>query len=351
MRFGIALCLVFCGCDVGLGDDTLPTDDAGDAVDLTVPPTVDLAGVDLYGVHPTADLTMLPLQLTTAVTVHVMPDEGDTPSLNAIKNAKKSINVEVYLLTTNTFISALTAAKGRGVTVKVILEQHPQAGDNTGAFNTLTGAGVLTAWSNPVFTFTHEKAMIIDGTTLWAMTSNLSAASFTSNREYQLVDTDPADIAEAQAVFDADWARTTPTVSKLVIANNNAAPKLNSFFATAGQSLDIEWEELTDNTVGFAIQQRAKAGVATRIILPSGADTTLAGALKASGVQVRLLTNPYLHAKMIVADHDHGFIGSENATFNSLNQNRELGVLWSNAQVGQICETAFNKDWAAAAPF
>jgi phosphatidylserine/phosphatidylglycerophosphate/cardiolipin synthase-like enzyme len=184
----------------------------------------------------------------------------------------------------------------------------------------------------------------------------MSPSAVTGNREYLLVDTDGADVAEAEAVFNADWARTMPAVSRLVVAPVTARTHLHQLIDSATQEIDIEWEELSDNDIGFHLQSRARANVTVKIVCPSDVATSspatvsLLKSLAASGVQTRTLGNPSVHAKVILVDHNRGFIGSENATMTSLNNNRELGVLWQNASVAGTVASTFNTDWSNASP-
>jgi phosphatidylserine/phosphatidylglycerophosphate/cardiolipin synthase-like enzyme len=347
------------GLDLGGGDD-LATGQQPDfyGEDLT---GVDLAmqggPVDMATQGGQQDFAMVPPKLTSTVTVYVEPGAGTTPLTSAIKGAKTSIDLEMYLLSDNTLINALCTAQGSGRKVRVIVQSKNTANfvDNTTAYNTLMACGAQVAYSNPAYTLTHEKAMIVDGATLWAMTMNFTATAVNGNREYVLADTDPTDVAEAEAVFNADLARSpTPPIQDLVIAPVNCYSKLGYLIGSATTSIDVEWEELSDNNIGSDIQQRIKAGATARLIVPSNpapATSNLLMALKGGGAQVKTLASPTPHAKMVLIDKARGFIGSENATNSSLSQNRELGVLWQNATVASTVSTTFDSDWAAATPF
>src|SRR5947207_674774 len=73
------------------------------------------------------------------------------------------------------------------------------------------------------FTYTHEKCVILDGTSVWIMTMNLTYSSPTSNREYLAIDTDTDDIAEAEQIFQADFAAASGSFTgKLLVAPVNA---------------------------------------------------------------------------------------------------------------------------------
>ncbi len=67
------------------------------------------------------------------------------------------------------------------------------------------------------------------------------------------------------------------------------------------------------------------------------------------GVQVRLLPGQplYMHAKMMVGEQV-AFVGSENFSETSLQQNREMGVLLrQEAELSELRQQ-FAKDWARA---
>lgn len=108
----------------------------------------------------------------TSASVIVEPEQGETPFRQAIASATTSLWVEMYLLTDTSIINALEEAANRGVDVRVLLELHPLGGDPTGpqrTYDTLAAAGVHMKASNPAYRFTHEKAIIVDGATLYVM--------------------------------------------------------------------------------------------------------------------------------------------------------------------------------------
>src|SRR6266849_9965608 len=134
------------------------------------------------------------------VRIFVEPDAGEQVITNAISSAQKSIWLEIYLLSDRNVIRALEDAANRGLDVRVMLEPHPFGGGTSPSktLDELAAAGIKTQFTNPSFALTHEKGMIIDGTTAYIMTSNFtrsalggygSGSSYPSNREYDIVDT------------------------------------------------------------------------------------------------------------------------------------------------------------------
>ena len=97
-------------------------------------------------------------------------------------------------------------------------------------------------------------------------------------------------------------------------------------------------------------------GVAVRLIMSGDPDGTDDNAeeraeLAEAGVDVRLARGGlYIHAKMVLVDGARAFVGSQNFTAGSLDQNRELGVLLDDrASVSRLART-FDEDFAEGQP-
>jgi cardiolipin synthase A/B len=150
------------------------------------------------------------------VQIFVEPDAGEHSIINAIASAKKSVWLEMYLLTDRNVIRALEEAAHRGVDVRVMLEAHPYgsgSGSPTETLDRLKAAGIQAETSNPSFALTHEKGMVVDGNTVYIMTANftlsaLGGSSSTRNREYGIIDSNLQDVQAVSDIFNADWNRT-----------------------------------------------------------------------------------------------------------------------------------------------
>ena len=73
--------------------------------------------------------------------------------------------------------------------------------------------------------------------------------------------------------------------------------------------------------------------------------------LKACGATIVSLANPYVHAKAIVADGTRAYVGSANLSADSLDKNRELGIITSAADVVTVVAASVAKDIAAGTSF
>jgi phosphatidylserine/phosphatidylglycerophosphate/cardiolipin synthase-like enzyme len=289
----------------------------------------------------------------------VEPGDNAASLITAIGAAKTSVHMVMYQLTSSSITNALTTAKRAGRSVQVLLNaQFPSGGNaNLTAYTTLMTAGVSVKWAPTRFTYTHEKTVILDGTTAYIMTMNATQSSPTSNREYIAIDTHADDVAEAEALFQADWANQMITPSgNLAVAPDNAVERIGDVVEAAKQTLDLEVEELSDSRFVVLLGQKAQAGVRVRVVVPSSTSTTWSAAmtsaisqLKSAGVSFSGVSTPYIHAKAIVADGMIAYVGSENLTAGSLDNNRELGVCFDGAGVSTVADTVA-ADFAAGTP-
>lgn len=345
-------------CGAGSGENSKPPA-------VTAPPTL----TPFPTLAATATLTdRLHLRPTApdSVALFVQPDDGRAPVLDLFNNAQTSIDLMIYLLSDREVIMALKNAVLRGVAVRVLLEQNPCCSNSNtmqrALFSELQEARVQVQWANPAFRLTHAKMAIVDGAAALIMSQNLTKTSFTYNREANIVDRDAMDVEALAALFTADWDRAayTPTDPNLVIANANARQKLMTLINGASKSLSVESEEMQDPAIIDALIAAQKRGVAVRYIgslAPSGAsapprDDNAAGRkrLIGGGAGVRLLAAPYVHTKTIVADGTVAFVGSENLSAGSLDTNREIGLLTTDAAIVARLTGVFTKDWAAGKP-
>lgn len=293
--------------------------------------------------------------VSNAIDLIVEPSDNGDGLLNAIKNAKTSVHMTMYLLTDSDIIKALISQQQAGVDVKVVLNQQfpsGQGNSNADAFAKLQAANAnMVVYAPSGFTYTHEKCVVIDGKTAWIMTMNATFSSPTSNREFLAVDTDPDDVAEADAIFAADFAGQSITPSgKLLVAPDNDKDKIRAVIQNATKTLDLEVEELSDFDVEDDLTAAGDRGVAIRVVLadgtPSNAQQNAVNNVKSHGGQLVVTADPYIHAKAIIADGATMYVGSANLTQNSMENNRELGIVTTSSDAIAKVKSAVDTDFA-----
>jgi phosphatidylserine/phosphatidylglycerophosphate/cardiolipin synthase-like enzyme len=296
--------------------------------------------------------------------VFVEPDASDSPLTSAIQGAQKSVWIEIYLLSDRNILRAIEETAHRGLDVRVMLEPHPYGGGSSPrrTMDELSAAGAQVKDSSPSFALTHEKGMVIDGTTAYIMTSNFTRAALggtsggkkgTVNREYDIVDSNTQDVQAVISIFNADWNRNTAQFndSNLVVSPTTSRNALTTLINSAHKSLLIEGEEMKDSGIEDALVSAVKRGVRVQVVLPapsgSSSDSNQQGInqITQGGVSVKEDHHLYMHAKIIVADGQLAFVGSENISTQSLDKNRELGILVSDTTVLNTLQQTFQQDW------
>ena len=288
------------------------------------------------------------------ISLLIGPDDLAAPVLDLIGSARQSLWMEMYQLTDPRALAALADRARAGCDVRVTLEPAPYKNEdaNAAAFTRLAAEGVLVRWATPRFTYSHAKAFTVDHARLVVMTLNLTAAGLDRNREYLVVDDDPADVGAAEALFVADGVGATAVSAARVVASpDGSRPALRALIADATTSLALEAEELTDTAmIGALLEARAR-GVAVTVVGPGAvAGGNGASRLAAAGAVVRGQDSPPIHAKALVADGRLTYVGSVNLTPTSLDRNRELGLRLDSPEIAARIAAVIANDAARGVP-
>ena len=126
-------------------------------------------------------------------------------ALAQIEGARHSIVMEMFDLSDRLVLDSLTAARARGVAVRVLLE--PTQPQNADAMALLRAAGAQARFFNPAGAeLLHAKLAVVDGATVLFGSCNWTRSGFSRNHELDLLIRDAvlAQIFKARA--DQDWA-------------------------------------------------------------------------------------------------------------------------------------------------
>ena len=290
------------------------------------------------------------------VQVFVQPDDSRSPILEEIENAKSSIILQVYTMSDSEIIQSLIDARKRGINVRVMLEENPFSGysANKEVKDELSRNNIDTKWSNRVYEFTHSKFFVIDNKKGIIMTMNLSQSSFTKNREFGVITEDPIIVTELSKIFQADWERKPykPGTSPLVVSPENSRVKLLQLINSAKQEIILYAQEMEDKEIRDALIKARNNSVKVYIIFADPesieGNQDAFDTLKSHNIETRILLSPYVHAKAIVVDKKVGYIGSINFSENSLDKNREVGILISDEKALSLVRSVFFEDFEIA---
>jgi cardiolipin synthase len=139
----------------------------------------------------------------------------------------------------------------------------------------------------------------------------------------------------------------------LVVSPDNSRAELGEIIGEATSSLDLYAEVVRDPAMMTALTEAEQRGVAVRLLLTDENDEAnleVAARLARGGVEIRLVDRLYIHAKLVLADGDRVFVGSQNFTATSLDANRELGLVIAEPVVVDRAEAIFARDWIQAIP-
>ena len=310
-------------------------------------------GLGWMGLQPGAPASANPTVSVGAQALCVVTPSDEARSLVAddILSARKSVLVECYLISDPTIVEALQSARLRGCDVRVLMEEAPFGGFsmNQTVRNQLRSSGIDANWGNRVYSFTHAKYVVIDNIVAWIMTANLSKSAFDKNREVLLRTSSQSIVEDLMRIFWADRRRNPCTAGSLVVSPVNARQRLLGLLRGSCRSVEIASEVLDDQETCKLLQDLAGRGVVVRVLVAApekiAVNAVTRSELEGTGVTVRYLESPYLHAKYIVVDRRVAYVGSHNLSAGSLDENREVGVITDDSLVVSTLETSFSGDW------
>jgi phosphatidylserine/phosphatidylglycerophosphate/cardiolipin synthase-like enzyme len=124
-----------------------------------------------------------------------------------IDRANSTIHILIYSFTLDTITAALVKAKGRGLDVKVVMDNQQAAGQGS-EYQALLNAGIQVRLDRRSADM-HDKVAIIDRQIVITGSFNWSAAANNENNENLLVIQNQAWAAKYEAEFQRIWTQYT----------------------------------------------------------------------------------------------------------------------------------------------
>lgn len=164
-------------------------------------------------------------------------------------------------------------------------------------------------------------------------TGNLSYASFTTNREFYVIGKNEKDLQALKDIFLADFSgqEIFESTANLVISPFNSRKKIETVLSSARESIYLYAENFGDDSILSILSQKVKDKIPVAICMADPkkvpSNTEAIKTLLDHGIDVRTSSKPIIHAKRALVDGQYSYIGSENYSTNSLDENREIGIL------------------------
>jgi phosphatidylserine/phosphatidylglycerophosphate/cardiolipin synthase-like enzyme len=273
-----------------------------------------------------------------------------------VLSANKSVDMTMYEFIDPTMVKDLGRDVRRGVDVRVILDTNRERSRNAPTYNALKNQGVHVVWADTRFDATHQKTITVDGKESLIMSLNLDDLYYTTTRDFGVFDTYPKDVSAIVAVFNADYAHVPikPSNGTDLVWSPGSEPQMLAVINGAKKTLSIENEEMGDKAITSAIVAAARRGVKVEVTMVN--DSSYDSAWKsvvAAGGHVHLYADGsrdlYIHAKVTIADAGLStrkiYLGSINFSSDSMNYNRELGIITGNATIVKDINTVVSMDY------
>ena len=275
------------------------------------------------------------------VKLFVQPGDGVMPLVQAINNARKSVEIVVFRFDRSEVEKALASAVSRGVFVHALIAYTNRGGERNlrKLEMRLLAAGVTVARSADDLARYHGKFMIIDRRELYVLAFNFTYLDIEHSRSFGLVTTNPELVEEAVKLFEADTKRQpyVTGVPSFVVSPVNARKQLSSFIKGAKKSLLIYDPEVSDAAMIRLLEDLSKAGVEIKILGHLS--------LKSSKLDWRKLGPMRLHTRTIIRDGHQAFIGSQSLREIELGARREVGVIFRDSKILSRLSKIFSEDW------
>ena len=294
----------------------------------------------------------------------VMPDDSARPILEAIAGAQESLRIKMFVFSDPVLLAAVVAAHKRGVKVQVMLNPARRGGEpeNVATRKKLEKAGVEVIDSNPAFSVTHEKSMVVDDELAFVKSLNWETKNFTETRDYAVTTAHANEVAEIVSCFEADWHRKTFDVGKharLIWCNHNGRDRIAEFIDGAKHTLFIQNERYQDAVIIERLVRAVNRGVKIHVMTRSPhtlkKQKLVEGVggiriLNDVGVKVHKLKHLKLHAKMLLADGKRAIVGSINLSPGSFDSRRELAIEVDDRHTVKRLHHVARHDWKHSHP-
>ena len=273
----------------------------------------------------------------------VQPGEGTAPLIQAIKSAKKCIDIVIFRLDQKDIEQALVDAVGRGVAVTALITYTNRGGEGRlrKMEQRFLAKGITVARTADDLVRYHGKMMLVDRKEVFVLSYNFTHMDIERSRSFGIATKNNELVREACSLFDSDVKRVEykGRSKKFVVSPTNSRQVLSAFIKGAKKQLLIYDIKISDSGIIRLLEDRMKAGVDVQI---------LGGVCASRKLPLRKLDRLRLHTRGIVRDGKHLFLGSQSLRKLELDARREIGVIVQGAKVVRAFTAVFEDDWKAA---
>jgi phosphatidylserine/phosphatidylglycerophosphate/cardiolipin synthase-like enzyme len=285
-----------------------------------------------------------------------------------LDGAERTVEIANFTFSARDLEAAVLRARGRGVSVRVAMDQGQKNGDTVAT--RLESAGVPVRFVSGAAGgdgqppgLQHAKFVIVDETTLATGSNNWSSTGTTINEESTIVvgalPGDPL-VAAFGCHFEAMWAGTPEAAAACSTdevafsPGGEAVRRLRDGLRAAQTSIDVLMHHLVFEDLLKELAKAAERGVKVRIVVNAADRDEHRGPtwdrLARAGGELRYKqTNAELfqlmHHKLAIVDGRVLLSGSGNWSGSAFFKNHENFVRWTDPRVVQAYGRAFERLW------
>jgi len=361
LSFVLAICLLLSACA-----ELTPTPTPGVDITETASPSGDLTPIELeagYGVKG----TWFELYFTNPESPLSSQGTGgvDGPLVDAIDNAKLSVDVAAYSLSLNSVRFALINAHNRGVTVRMVMESTNMDRSDP---QELINAGIPIVGDEQQGLM-HDKFMVIDKSEVWLGSMNFTdSGTYDDNNHIMRIHS--TKIAENyttefeemfnENLFGENVRAATPhpelTIDKVDVKNyfspdDGVLNALALVVDSAQESIYFLAFSFTSNELGDIVREKDAAGLTVKGVMEdeqvrSNQGTEYDPFLQA-GLDVRVDGNAgQMHHKVFIIDEKIVVLGSYNFSQSAETRNDENVLIIYNEAIAKQFMLEFERIWS-----
>jgi uncharacterized protein len=306
----------------------------------------------------------------------LLNEDAATGMEELVKEARSSIDIEIFSISSDTMVDLLKEKLSKGVKVRV-LNTPPgrnvqERAAHLKALEDLKAAGAQVL-EYPVFKgawqFNHTKLLIVDNRAA-IMGSKNWGNDLRMRRDFDMAFLITGDtVDEARAIFERDWGISGGKAGKVIHHDESpniemkvnepchydAAQDILTSIKNAGNSIDVGMYWLTDRKVIEELKEAVKERhVRVRVLLSRSEENRLTKEeLEKAGIEVKVFTppeersgeKPSYHTKMAIFDDEKVIMGSCDWTTQAFYLNHELTISVKDKRLAGFIKEAFEKDW------
>jgi len=272
--------------------------------------------------------------------------------LDSLRNTDNVFYLQTYEFTEKRIKKVFHELLRRDVDIKMIMEnkKYKQYQDTFKRVNNEFSGYVnfeLKSDKQMKTKYTHSKINILDDE-FWIQTANLTHSSFFKNREHFFVSSNTGVYQSLLGIFKKDWEWKTIKLDdihpNLLVCNINCRDVIETLLRWAKKSVIIQTQYISDADILSILWNKIEEGLAMKFLV---SDTSSNDKLESYFWDkfVRRFTEKYNHTKMILVDDEFLILGSMNLSANSLDKNREIGIILIDENLISEFLEKFYQDW------